>query len=101
MASPTTVLAIEHIVQTPGICGGKPRIAGRRVKVSEIVLWHRESHLSAEKIAAQFELTLAEVYAALSYYFDHAQEIDQQIQDERAFETTARPADDPGTSGTQ
>lgn len=95
MASPTTVLAIEHIVQTPGVCGGRPRIAGRRVKVSEIVLWHRDSHWSAEKIASQFDLTLAEVYAALSYYFDHAPEIDQQIEDDKALEQKVRPADNP------
>jgi uncharacterized protein (DUF433 family) len=91
MASPTTVLPIEHIVQTPGVCGGKPRIAGRRIKVSEIVLWHRDSGWSAEKIAEQFDLSLAEVYAALSYYFDHAQDIDRQIDEEKAFDEQMRP----------
>jgi uncharacterized protein (DUF433 family) len=96
MASPTTVLTIEHIVQTPGVCGGKPRIAGRRIKVSEIVLWHRDSQWPAEKIAGQFELTMAEVYAALSYYFDHQAEIDRQIDEEKAVEGLMRPADSGG-----
>jgi len=51
------------------------------IKVSEIVLWHRDSQWPAEKIAEQLELTMAEVYAALSYYFDHQREIDRQIEE--------------------
>ncbi|MDX1964531.1 MAG: DUF433 domain-containing protein [Pirellulales bacterium] len=26
----------EHIVMTPGVCGGKPRIAGTRIKVQYV-----------------------------------------------------------------
>ena len=88
MADSTTILAIEHIVRTPHISGGNPRIAGRRIKVSEIVLWHLHSQWAIEKIAQQFDLTLAQVYAAIAYYYDHRQEIDQQIEDEKTLEKT-------------
>jgi uncharacterized protein (DUF433 family) len=30
----------EHIVKTPCTCGGKPRIAGSRIRVQDIVIWH-------------------------------------------------------------
>lgn len=30
----------KHIEITPGICGGKPRIVGHRIKVQDIVIWH-------------------------------------------------------------
>ncbi len=30
----------QHIEITPGIVGGKPRIAGRRITVQNIVIWH-------------------------------------------------------------
>jgi uncharacterized protein (DUF433 family) len=97
MSSPTTILAIEHIVKTPGICGGKPRVAGRRMKVSEIILWHTRSGWPVEKIAEQFGLTLAQVHAALAYYYDHRDEIEQQIREEQEVEQTLRP--DPKDEG--
>ena len=31
---------INHIEITPGTCGGKPRIAGHRITVQVIVIWH-------------------------------------------------------------
>ena len=33
---PNRVLSTEHIVATPGTCGGKPRIAGTRIRVQDI-----------------------------------------------------------------
>jgi hypothetical protein len=28
-----------HIEVTPGICGGRPRIAGHRIRVQDVVIW--------------------------------------------------------------
>jgi len=69
----------SHIEATPGVAGGKPRIAGHRITVQDIVLWHERLGLSADEICAEYDLELADVYAALSYYFDHRSEIDQSI----------------------
>jgi len=30
----------SHIEITPGVCGGKPRIAGHRIRVQDIVIMH-------------------------------------------------------------
>ena len=38
--------SIEHIEITPGICGGKPRIAGHRITVQNIVVWHEQMGMS-------------------------------------------------------
>ena len=75
----------QHIETTPGVVGGKPRIAGRRITVQNIVIWHEWRNRSAEEIADEYDLTLANVYAALAYYYDHRSEIDQQIKDDEAF----------------
>jgi len=75
----------QHIEITPGVVGGKPRIAGRRITVQDIVIWHERLGKTPDEIAAEYELTLAEVYAALAYYFDHRPEIDQSISDGEAF----------------
>lgn len=72
------VLNIEHIVKTPDVMGGKPRIAGTRIRVSDVALWH-EDGASVEWMVEQFDLTPGQVYAALSYYHDHQQEIEQEI----------------------
>lgn len=70
----------RHIEITPGVAGGKPRIAGHRITVQNIVIWHERLGLSADEIATEYDLTLAEVYAALAYYYDRRAEIDAMIQ---------------------
>jgi uncharacterized protein (DUF433 family) len=40
----------EHIEITPGVCGGKPRIAGHRIKVQDIVIWYEEMGMSPDEI---------------------------------------------------
>ncbi len=75
----------QHIETTPGVVGGKPRIAGRRITVQNMVIWHEWMNRSTEEIADEYDLSLANVYAALAYYYDHRSEIDQQIKDDEAF----------------
>ena len=75
----------DHIELTPGVAGGKPRIAGRRITVQNIVVWHERMGKSADEIATEYDLTLADVYAALAYYFDHRAELDESIREGEAF----------------
>ena len=75
----------QHIEATPGISGGRPRIAGHRITVENIVVWHEHAGMTADEIAADYGLTLADVYAALAYYFDHRSEIDRSIEDGDRF----------------
>lgn len=78
--------AIQHIETVPGKCGGKPCIAGTRIRVWDIHVWHNLRGQSPEQIVADFpQLTLADVYAALAYYFDHRDEIEQQMKECEAF----------------
>lgn len=81
----------EHIAITPGICGGKPRIAGHRIRVMDIVIWHERYGWSADEIVAHFpQLTLADVYAALAYYWDHRGEIEEDIKRAEEIEAEAK-----------
>lgn len=82
----TTEIALDrHIEIAPDVAGGKPRIAGHRITVQNIVIWHEWMGLSADEIAAEYNLTLSEVYAALAYYYDHRDEIDESIRADKAF----------------
>ena len=47
--------------------------------------WHERLGKGADEIAAEYDLTLADVYAALAYYFDHREEIDAAMTEDRAF----------------
>ncbi|MBI4618365.1 MAG: DUF433 domain-containing protein [Planctomycetes bacterium] len=73
----------EHIEKTPGVLGGKARIAGHRVRVLDIVAWHEKRGLSPDEIVDLFpSITLADVHAALAYYFDHRDEIEAELRQE-------------------
>lgn len=70
----------EHIETTPGVCGGKPRVAGTRIRVQDILVWTEQCRSPEEIVAGCPHLTLADVHAALAYYYDHREAIDRQMQ---------------------
>jgi uncharacterized protein (DUF433 family) len=75
----------DYIEITPDTRGGKPRISGTRITVSDIVLMHRRLGRALEEIAGTYDLPLASVYAAMAYYYDHKDEIDQSIEEEEGM----------------
>ena len=85
LISSTTMSLDQRIDQTDGICGGKPRIAGHRITVQDVVVWHERQGWSVDQIASEYDLSLADVYAALAYYFSHREEIDRSLEESRAF----------------
>lgn len=64
-------LPIDTIVCDPDVRGGRPIVAGTSLRVSDIATYHIFGGLSPEELAVQFHLDLAQVHAALSYYFTH------------------------------
>lgn len=75
----------SHIELRPGARGERAFIAGHRVRVQDIVLWDEEG-LSADEIVARVPtISLADVHAALAYYYDHPDEINRQIQEDESF----------------
>ncbi len=76
----------EHITKTPGVCGGKARIEGHRIRVMDIALLHERLGLNANEIIGHYPtLTLSDVHAALAYYFDHIEEIRDEIRGEQEY----------------
>ena len=76
---------VEHLDLAAGVAGGKPRIAGRRITVQNIVVWHERLGRGVDEISSDYDLTPADVHAALAYYFDHRAEIDASIAADDAF----------------
>src|SRR5271169_3206283 len=103
MTTPTTTTANpvpnlpDYIVKTPGVCSGQPRIAGTRIKVKHIYTWIERMGMTPTQVVAEYpHLTMAQVHAALAYYWSHKGEIHQDIENEEtlvaALKAKARPS---------
>lgn len=58
-----------------------PMIAGTTMKVIELVLAQLAYGWSPEELHFQFPyLTLGQIHSALAYYWDHREELDQDIE---------------------
>lgn len=76
----------EHIEIVEGERGPKARIAGSRIRVQDIVIWHEKLGLSPDEIIRDYPtITHADIYAALAYYWDNRDEIEQRIEDSEAL----------------
>lgn len=95
-ATDTEILEMPRIVRTPGTCGGKPRIDGHRIKVEHVAICHERLGMSPDSIvSAHPSLTLAQVHAALAYYYDHRDQIDADIDAGERFAEELRAASPP------
>lgn len=80
MASVTEIGSL--ISRRPEVRGGRPCIAGTGVSVRRIAQWHNLG-LIPEEIARKFGyLSLAQVHAALAYYYANQAEIDADLEAE-------------------
>jgi len=74
-------LTYPHIEKPEGQVARLQRVP--RVRVAQIVMDYLAYGWSVEEMCRQHPyLTLAEAHAALAYYFDHQEEIDQEIKTE-------------------
>jgi len=74
-----------HVESTEGVRGGKPRIAGTRITVADVVVMYLRLGQSVEEIAGKFQLPPAAVHAAMAHYYDHKADIERQIAEDDAF----------------
>jgi uncharacterized protein (DUF433 family) len=72
----------EYIEIADDIRSGKPRIAGTRIAVEDMAVMHLKQGYSLAEIAGKHDLSLASVYAAMAYYFEHRDEIDRRTAEE-------------------
>ncbi|MBN4004717.1 MAG: DUF433 domain-containing protein [Nostoc sp. LPT] len=80
----------RHIEITPGVRSGKPRIAGTRITVADVAIMYLRMGQSLEEIAGKYQLSLAAIYAAIAFYYDHRQDIDRRTAEAEAFAEAER-----------
>ncbi len=76
-----TTVDLPRIVCDPSLHGGRPVVGGTGVTVKRIACWYQMG-MTAERIAQEIGLTLAQVHAALSYYFAHPGEVEQDLAED-------------------
>jgi len=76
----------QHIESRAGVCGGKPCIAGTRVRVWDISVCHEVRGLTPDRIVAEYpQISLADVHAAMAYDWDNQQAINEQMKEVDEF----------------
>ena len=86
----------QHIQTDPST--GKPCIAGTGIRVWDIYVLHeRQGRTPDEIVAAYPHLTLADVHAALAYYWDNKDQIEQQMKEADEFVEQLKAANGPGS----
>ena len=75
-----SIQSINLISIDPKVRGGRPCIAGTGLRVTDIVVAHLFHQRTASEIAADYDISLAQAYAALAYYYQHKQELDADIR---------------------
>ena len=84
-----------HIVRRPGVVGGRPRIEGTRLPVWQIAnLWQMGENV-ADLLEAYPHLNPAALHSALAYYWDHKDEVDAEIEENRPENVLAALRRDP------
>ncbi len=76
-----TTTGYAHIELKPN---GTPMIADTRISVARVALDHTLHGEGPEQIRGHYpDLTLGQIFGALTYYYDHKEEMDRQIAERR------------------
>ncbi len=80
MVRASSNLKHPHIISHKDYCGGSPVIEGTKFTVRSVVNYLLKQGISPEELVKEFHhLSLAQVYDALSYYYDHKEEIERDF----------------------
>lgn len=80
MSKPALEVRHPYIENRKDFCGGSPVIEGTKFPVRSVVSYVLRQGTTPEELVAQFpHLTLAQVHDALSYYYDHQQDVEEDL----------------------
>lgn len=72
-----------HFRERPG--GRRPMLVGSRLDVADVITTIRQNNNSTEEAAAYLEMPIERVEAAVAYYADYKDEVDEEIADREAI----------------
>ncbi len=74
--------SINLIYRNPKIRGGRPCILGTGLRVIDIMMSMQFGNRSPEQIANDYQVSLGRIHAALAYYYENKEEIDDDIRED-------------------
>ena len=74
--------SIDLIYRNPEVRGGRPCIVGTGLRVIDIVMSMQFGNRSPEQMAEDYQVSLAKVHAALAFYYENKDEIDEDIRED-------------------
>lgn len=77
--APPRTESISIICSDPTVQGGRPCLLGSDRSVAEVVMHQLQGDIDDEETAGHFEISLAQVHAAMTYYYLHQTEVDADI----------------------
>ena len=69
-----------YVTAHPKVQGGEPTIFGTRITIRSVVQYILRQGIPAETIAKEFQISLAAIYDALSFYYDRRSWMDRVIE---------------------
>lgn len=81
MTQPFPTTTYRYITRVPGVCGGRPIIEGTRTSVQALVGYYKLGMSLEEILEGLPHITPAQLHEALSYYYDHQDEIEKSIRE--------------------
>jgi len=82
--------AMPQIVKTDDVLGGDPRIEDHRIGVYQVYQRYVEGDETPEAIATSYDISVAEIHAALAYAFSNPDEMREiEARNQARYEETA------------
>ena len=76
----------SHVTKQPGVRGGRPCIDDTRIAVVDIVAMLKQDKSAEQMLLAYPSLNLAQVHAAISYYYENKNEIEAELAEDDGWE---------------
>lgn len=83
MATAKATTVYSHVTKDPEVCGGRACVDGTRIRVLDIVSLQHQGHAPEKMLEVYPSLNLAQVHAALSYYYENLREIERAMEEDR------------------
>jgi len=76
----------SHVTKQPGVRGGRACVDDTRIAVVDIVALLKQGHSAEQMLVAYPSLNLAQVHAAISYYYENKDEIEAELAEDDGWE---------------
>ena len=74
------VQRIDLITTDPDVRNGQPCVGGTGIRVTDIAMAHLFHRRTPDEISSDYDLSSAQVHAALAFYYEHKTDLDEEIR---------------------